>query len=402
MGEAHPSEWRPRTRAVRAGLDRSPANETAEALYLTSGFVYESAEEAQSRFAGEAEGYIYSRYGNPTVAMFEQRLAALEGAEACFATASGMAAVFASLMCQLRCGDRVVAGRAMFGSCHYIITQLLPRYGIETMLVDGTDLDAWREAIRPGTKAVFFETPTNPTLEMIDIAAVSDMAHRAGAAVIVDNVFSTPVLQRPMKHGADIVVYSGTKHIDGQGRCLGGAVLSDTAFRNDVLQPFMRHTGPALSPFNAWVLLKGLETLELRVREQCRTAQALAAFLEGRPEVARVIHPALASYPQHALAHRQTAAGGTVLSFEVKGGAAAAFRFLNALTCIDISNNLGDAKSLITHPATTTHRAIDPAERQRIGITDGLVRLSAGLEDPEDLQTDLTQALAHAQPTLAA
>ncbi|MBL29453.1 MAG: O-succinylhomoserine sulfhydrylase [Rhodospirillaceae bacterium] len=394
MADAHSSGWRPRTRAVRGGLCRSEHGETAEALYLTSGFVYESAEEARARFAGESEGFVYSRYGNPTVATFEQRLAAIDGMEACFATASGMSAVFAALACQLSAGDHLVAARAMFGSCHHIVTQILPRWGIETTLVDGTDLDAWAAAIRPGaTKAVFFETPSNPTLELIDIAAVAEIAHQAGARVVVDNVFSTPVLQRPGEFGADVVVYSGTKHIDGQGRCLGGAVLSSARFRNEVLQPFMRHTGPALSPFNAWVLLKGLETLDLRVEAQCRSAARLAAFLETRREVARAIYPGLASYPQRALAETQMTAGGTILAFELAGGGEAAFATLNGLRCIDISNNLGDAKSLITHPATTTHRAIAPEERARIGVSDGLVRLSVGLEDVEDLEADLAQAL---------
>ena len=389
-------DWRPRTLAVRGGTARSPYGETSEALFLNSGFVYETAGQAEARFKGEDEGFIYSRYGNPTVAMFEQRLALIEGAEACFATASGMAAVFASLLCQLRAGDHVVSARALFGSCHFIVTQLLPRWGIETTLVDGTDLAQWRAAIGPKTRAVFFETPSNPTLELIDIAAVSELAHAVGARVVVDNVFSTPLLQRPIRHGADIVVYSGTKHIDGQGRCLGGAVLASRAFIDDELQPLMRHTGPALSPFNAWVLLKGLETLELRVHEQCRVAERLAGALESRPGVSRVLYPGLPRFPQRALAERQMTAGGTVLSFELVGGKAAAFACLDAFRLIDISNNLGDAKSLVTHPATTTHRAMSPEDRARLGISDGLVRLSVGLEDEADLLADLERGLAAA------
>jgi len=384
----------PTTRAVREGLRRSAFGETSEALFLNSGFVYASAAEAEARFAGEAEGFIYSRYGNPTVAMFEDRLAALEGAEACFATASGMAAVFAALMCQLEAGDHVVAARALFGSCHHILTKILPRFGIRTTLVDGNDLDAWEDALSAGARCVFFETPSNPTLELIDIESVAALAHRAGAKVIVDNVFSTPILQKPMRFGADIVVYSGTKHIDGQGRCLGGAVVSDRSFRDDALQPFLRHTGPAISPFNAWVLLKGLETLALRLDRACATAARIADFLARHARILRVIYPGRDDFPQRALAARQMASGGTVLSFEIAGGKEAAFAFLDSLALIDISNNLGDAKSLATHPATTTHRAIGPEERARAGIGDGLVRLSVGLEDAEDLIADLDQALA--------
>jgi len=384
---------RPATLAVRGGTRRTPHGETSEALFLNSGFVYDSAEQAEARFLGDDPGFIYSRYGNPTVAMFEERLALIEGAEACFGTASGMAAVFAAMMCQLNAGDHVVAARALFGSCHFIVTQLLPRWGIETTLVDGPDLDQWREAIGPKTRLVFFETPCNPTLELIDIAAVCSLAHGAGARVLVDNVFSTPLLQKPRELGADIVVYSGTKHIDGQGRCLGGAVLADRAFIDDELQPIMRHTGPALSPFNAWLLLKGLETLELRVRQQCAATLQVAEALRTHPAVGRVLYPGLDDFPQAELAARQMRAGGTVLSFDVPGGKAGAFAFLNALRLVDISNNLGDAKSLITHPATTTHRAVGPEERARMGIGDGLVRLSVGLEDVDDLLDDLRRAL---------
>ena len=389
----HERDWGTRTRLVRGGTRRSGFGETSEAIFMNSGFCYESAEQAEARFKGDAPGFVYSRYGNPTVAMFERRLALLEGAEACFATASGMAAVFASMMCQLRCGDHVVSGRALFGSCHFIITELLPRWGIETTLVDGPDIDQWRAAIGQKTRCVFFETPANPTLEIIDMAAVADLAHAVGASVIVDNVFSTPVLQRPFEFGADIVVYSGTKHIDGQGRTLGGAVVSDETFRNDVLQPFMRHTGPSLSPFNAWVLLKGLETLELRLERHCATARTIAGILAEHPAVKRVIYPGFESHPQFDLASRQMADGGTIITFEIKGGKKAAFRLLNSLEIIDISNNLGDSKSLITHPATTTHRAMGEEARARIGVTDEMVRLSVGLEDPNDLAGDLLQGL---------
>src|SRR5208282_3272596 len=385
--------WRPQTRLVRGGIVRSAHGETSEALYLTSSFVYASAEEAEARFKGEAPGFIYSRYGNPTVAMFEKRMALLEGSEACFATATGMAAVFASLMCQLHAGQRVVASRALFGSCHFIITQLLPRWGIATQLVDGTNLAEWKAALRPGAAAVFLETPANPTLELIDIAAVAKLAHAAGAVLIVDNVFSTPLLQRPLALGADIVVYSATKHIDGQGRALGGAVLSSEKFYRERLMPYMRHTGPSLSPFNAWIMLKGLETLGPRVERHSANARKVADFLAGDKRVARVLFPGHKSHPQYRLARRQMAGPGTMVSFEIRGGKRGAFRFLNALEVIDISNNLGDAKSLITHPATTTHRAVGPEERARMGITDGLVRLSVGLEDADDLIEDLARGL---------
>jgi len=388
--------WRPQTRLVRGGTVRSAHGETSEALYLTSGFAYASADEAEARFKGEAEGFIYSRYGNPTVAMFEKRMALLEGAEACFATATGMAAVFASLLCQLKAGQRVVAARALFGSCHFIITQLLPRWGIKSELVDGPDLGAWQRALKGGAAAVFFETPANPTLELIDIKAVAKLAHAVGAAVIVDNVFSTPVLQRPMPLGADIVVYSATKHIDGQGRALGGAILSSEKFYREQLMPFMRHTGPALSPFNAWIMLKGLETLGPRVERHMANAKKLADFLAGHRAVARVLYPGHKSHPQYRLARRQMTGPGTMVSFEIKGGKEAAFRVLNALEVIDISNNLGDAKSLVTHPATTTHRAVGPEERARMGIGDGLVRLSVGLEDADDLIEDLARGLKRA------
>jgi O-succinylhomoserine sulfhydrylase len=386
--------WRPRTRLVHGGSRRSDFGETSEALFLTSGFRYLRAEDAADRFADRAPGYTYSRVANPTVRMFEERLASLEGAEDAGATATGMAAVHAALVSQLAAGDRVVAARLLFGSCHYILTELLPRFGVEVVLVDGADLDAWAAALAAPARLVFFETPGNPTLELIDIAAVAELAHRAGARVIVDNVFATPVLQRPLELGADLVVYSATKHIDGQGRCLGGAILCGRTLRAEVLQPYLKHTGPALSPFNAWVLLKGLETLDLRMHQHCQSALAVARFLAEHPGVADVRYPGLASHPQHALAGRQMSAGGGIVAVRAGGGQARAFAVLNRLKLIAISNNLGDAKSLITHPATTTHQRFSAAERARLGISDDLLRLSVGLEDPADLIEDLDQALA--------
>ena len=388
------TSWRPQTRLVRGGLTRSEFGETAEAIFLTSGYVYDDAEQAEARFQNKDPGFIYSRYGNPTVAMFEERMCLLEGAAASRAVASGMAAVNAALMCQLRAGDRVVASRALFGSCRYIIEELLPRYGVTSVLVDGTDLEQWRQALKPGTRCVFIETPANPTLELIDIRAVAGMAHAVGARLIVDNVFATPVLQKPLPLGADIVLYSTTKHIDGQGRALGGIVLGSEQFITEELQPFLRHTGPSLSPFNAWIMLKGLETLELRVRQHCANAAAVGEFLARHPEVARLLYPAREDFPQATLARQQMSGGGSLLTFELKGDKARAFRFLNALALIDISNNLGDAKSLITHPATTTHQRLTPADRAHLGITDSMVRLSVGLEDPADIIEDLDQALA--------
>ena len=392
--ETREEGWRRQTRLVRGGTRRSHFGETSEAMFLTSGFAYDSPEIAAARFKGEAEGFVYSRYGNPTVAMFERRMALLEDAETCFATATGMAAVFAALMCQLRAGDHMVSSRVLFGSCQYIIAEILPRYGIETTFVDGPDLDQWRAAVRPGTKCVFFETPANPTTELIDVAAVAEIAHSAGARVVLDNVFATPLLQRSLDLGADITVYSTTKHIDGQGRCLGGAILGPRAFYTDELMPFMRHTGPSMSPFNAWVMLKGLETLEVRLARLCDNALALARFLEGQSGINTVLYPWLESHPQHALAKRQMTHGGTVVAFDLPGGQEAAFRFLRALELIDLSNNLGDAKSLITHPTTTTHQRFKPEERAAAGIGDGLLRLSAGLEDVEDLKEDLIRGLA--------
>ena len=384
--------WRTATRLVRGGLERTPFCETSEALFMTSGYVYETAEEAESAFKGDHKRYIYSRYANPTLATFEERMALLEGAAHCRGTASGMASVFAALISQLKAGDRVVAARALFGSCHYIVGDLLPRYGIETEFVDGTDLDQWKRALSRPTACVFLETPSNPTLEIVDLQTIADLAHAAGARVVIDNVFATPMLQKPLELGVDIVVYSTTKHIDGQGRSLGGAILSnDAAFIDDQLTPFLRHTGPALSPFNAWLLIKGLETLDLRVARQCASAREIADVLADHAGIRRVIYPGRKDHPQYDLASRQMTAGGTMIAFEVAGGRDGAFRFLNALELVDISNNLGDAKSLITHPATTTHERIGPEERARMGIGDGLLRLSVGLEDPVDLCDDLVR-----------
>ena len=389
-----PQNWRAATRLVRGGTERSHFDETSEALFMTSGYVYSSPEEAEQAFKGNKDRFVYSRYANPTIAMFEKRLALLEGAQYCNATASSAAAVFAALACMLKAGDRIVASRALFGSCHYIITELLPSYGIEGVLVDGTDLDQWGEALSQPANAVFIETPSNPTLEIIDIQAVSDLAHEAGARVVVDNVFATPVLQSPLKLGADIVTYSSTKHIDGQGRAMGGAILSnDEEFANEKLKPFLRNTGPSASPFNAWLQLKGLETLDLRVSKMSSNALYVAQFLEGLNGIQRVIYPGLASHPQFKLAARQMKSGSTLIAFEVPGGRDGAFRFLNGVDIIDISNNLGDSKSLITHPATTTHQRLGEEERARMGISDGLIRLSVGLEDPDDLKEDLERAV---------
>ena len=389
--------WRPDTYAVRGGLTRSAFDETAEAVFLTSGFVYDSAQQAEAAFKDEIDKFIYSRYGNPTVAMFEERLRLLEGAPACFGTASGMSAVFVALAALCGAGDRIVVSRALFGSCFVIVDEILPRWGVERVLVDGSDLDQWRAALDRPTAAVFFETPSNPMQELVDIAAVSELAHAVGAKVVVDNVFGTPVFSKPLAHGADIVVYSATKHIDGQGRALGGAVLGPADFIGGPVKNLMRHTGPALSPFNAWVMLKGLETLDLRVQRMHENALTLARHLEGRAGVVRVLHPWLASHPQHDLARRQMSGGGTVITIDLAGGKTEAFAFINALQLVDISNNLGDSKSLTTHPATTTHRRLTPQARAAIGITDGTVRLSVGLEDINDLIADVDRALAAAE-----
>ena len=388
--------WRPATELVHAGTLRSQFGETSEAIFLNSGYVYDSAEQAEARFKGDEEGFVYSRYANPTVAMFEVRMCALEGAEAARGTASGMAAVAASLLSHLKAGDHIVSARALFGSCRYIVEDLAPRYGIESTLVDGRDLGAWEQAVRPNTRVFFFETPTNPTLELVDIEAVAAIAHKAGAVVVVDNVFATPLLQRPMTLGADIVVYSATKHIDGQGRCLGGVVLGKGEFIDETLHNYLKHTGPSLSPFNAWVLLKGLETLSVRVARHDASAANIADFLADRPEVARVFYPGRADHPQHALAQKQMSGGGPMVAFDLKGDKKTAFRFMNALEVFSISNNLGDAKSLVTHPATTTHQRLSPEARAELGISDQTIRLSIGLEDADDLIADLDHALAAA------
>ena len=385
-----------RTRMIHEGQARSAYGETSEALYLTSGYVYESAEQAQARFAGEDDGFIYSRYGNPTVRTFEERMIALEGADDARATATGMAAVTASLLCFLRQGDHVVSARALFGSCRFVLENILPRYGIAVSFADGTDLASWEGACRAETKAFFLETPSNPTLEIIDLAGVAALAKETRARLIVDNVFATPILQKPLDHGADIVVYSATKHIDGQGRCLGGVILGDQHYIDEDLTPFFRNTGMSLSPFNAWVMLKGLETLDLRVRAHCQTSIAVAKFLEAQRSVRQVFYPGLPSHKQHNLAMKQMSLPGSLLAFEVEGDRAKAFQVVNQLRLVRISNNLGDAKSLITHPATTTHSKLTPETRAELGITDSLLRLSVGLEDEHDICDDLSRALAAA------
>ncbi|MBF6241604.1 O-succinylhomoserine sulfhydrylase [Nocardia otitidiscaviarum] len=388
----------PATIGVRGGLRRSGFEETSEALYLSSGFVYESAEAAEASFTGDIEHYVYSRYGNPTVAMFEERLRLIDGGEACFATASGMSAVFTALGALLGAGDRLVAARSLFGSCFVVANEILPRWGVETVFVDGEDIDQWERALSVPTQAVFFETPSNPMQSLVDVRRVVELSHAAGAKVVLDNVFATPLLQRGFELGADVLVYSGTKHIDGQGRVLGGAILGSKDYIDGPVKNLMRHTGPALSPFNAWTLLKGLETMPLRVRQANSSAQRIAEFLEGKDSVAWVKYPFLASHPQYELAKSQMSGGGTVVTFELKAGVdeakKRAFEVLNRLRIIDISNNLGDAKTLITHPATTTHRAMGPEGRAAVGITDGVVRISVGLEDVEDLLGDLDHALS--------
>jgi O-succinylhomoserine sulfhydrylase len=389
-----PRRRRPATELVHGGITRSQWSETSEALFLTQGFVYASAEEAEARFLGTSPGFQYSRFGNPTVSMFEERMALLEGAEAARATATGMAAVTAAILSQVAAGDHVVAAKALFGSCRWIVEELCPRFGVASTLVDGADLEQWAKAVRPNTKVLFLESPTNPTLEVYDIAAIAEIAHSVGARLVVDNVFATPCCQSPLALGADVVAYSATKHIDGQGRCLGGVVLGDRKFVEDQLQVFIRQTGPTLSPFNAWVLLKGLETLSLRVEKQTATAARLADVLAGLPGVRRVIYPGRADHPQAAIVARQMRAGSTMIAVEVEGGKAGAFAFSNALEVVKISNNLGDAKSLITHPATTTHFKLKPEDRAELGIGDGLLRLSVGLEDVEDLIDDVTAAAA--------
>ncbi|MBX3512075.1 MAG: O-succinylhomoserine sulfhydrylase [Xanthobacteraceae bacterium] len=385
---------RPETRLIHSGILRSQFGENAEALYLTQSFVYDSAEQSAARFRGEDDGFIYSRFSNPTVAMFEERLRAVEGAEAARATATGMAAVTSALLCFLKAGDHVVAARALFGSCRYVIEELLPRFGITSTLVEGTDLKAWENAIRPETRAFFLESPTNPTLEILDIAEIAKLAKKAKATFIVDNVFATPLLQSPLALGADVVCYSATKHIDGQGRCLGGAILGSQQFVKDHLHTFLRQTGPAMSPFNAWVLLKGIETMQIRIEKAQDNALKVADFLAGKPKLKKVLYPFRKDHPQYELAKRQMKGGSTLLSFEVEGNQAGAFRFANALRLIRISNNLGDAKSLLTHPGTTTHQRFTPEARAEMGIGEGLLRLSVGLEHPDDLIEDLSRGLA--------
>ncbi|CAH0339351.1 O-succinylhomoserine sulfhydrylase [Rhizobium sp. CECT 9324] len=385
--------WRPATQLVHGGTLRSQYGETSEAIYLTQGFVYDSSEAAEARFKGETDGFIYARYGSPTNDMFEKRMCMLEGAEDARATASGMAAVSAAILCQVKAGDHIVAARALFGSCRYIIETLAPRYGVEFTLVDGRDLANWEAAIRPNTKVMFLESPTNPTLEVVDIAGVAKLANQIGAKLIVDNVFATPLFQKPLELGAHIVVYSATKHIDGQGRCLGGVVLSDKEWITENLQDYFRHTGPAMSPFNAWTLLKGIETLPLRVKQQTSNAAAIADFLAEQGAIAKVIYPGRADHPQADLVAKQMSGGSTLVCFEMKGGKDAAFKLQNALDIVKISNNLGDAKSLITHPATTTHKNLSDEARAELGMSGGTVRLSCGIEDTTDLLEDFAQAL---------
>jgi O-succinylhomoserine sulfhydrylase len=388
---------KPATQLVHGGILRSPFGELSEALFLTQSFAYPTMQAAEARFKGDDPGFIYSRFSNPTVAMFEQRMCLLEGAEAARATASGMAAVTASLLSQVRAGDHVVAARALFGSCLYVVEELLPRFGVETTLVDGADLAAWKKALRKETKVLFLETPTNPGLEVYDLKALADLAHEAGARLVVDNVFATPLLQKPFDFGADIVVYSATKHIDGQGRCLGGVILASRAVIDESLHNFLRQTGPAMSPFNAWVMLKGLETLPLRVAQQASSAARIADFLAVQPGVTRVLYPFRDDHPQAALARRQMTGGGTLVSFDVAGGKEGAFALANALEVVKISNNLGDAKSLVTHPATTTHQRLSPEARAALGIGEGMLRLSVGIEDCDDLLYDLERGLSAAR-----
>jgi O-succinylhomoserine sulfhydrylase len=390
------TRYRPETRLVHSGTIRSEFGETSEAVFLTQGYVYQTAEQCEARFKGEDSGYIYSRYSNPTIAMFEQRMIELEGAEAGRSTATGMAAVTTAMLAPLKAGDHVVAAKAMFGSCRYVIEDLLPRYGIQSTLVDGLDLDQWQGAMRPNTRSVFLESPTNPTLDVLDIGAIAAIAHRNGARLIVDNVFATPIWQSPLTLGADVVVYSATKHIDGQGRCLGGIILSSEQFIAEHIHTFLRQTGPSMSPFNAWVLLKGLETLAVRVRAQTETAAAVADALARHPKISRLVYPGRDDHPQAALVKKQMRAGSTLVGFEVEGGKPAAFRVLNALKLARISNNLGDAKSLVTHPATTTHQRLSAAARAELGISDGFIRLSAGLEHADDLIEDVQHALKQA------
>jgi len=381
------------TNLVRGGLTRSNFKETSEAIFLNSGFVYDSAEQAEAIFLGKKKGFQYSRYANPTVEMFEQRLALLDGSEACFATASGMAAVFGSMMCQLKAGDHVVSASALFGSCRYILNDILPKFGIEVSFIDGKNIKEWNKSIQKNTKIFFFESPSNPCLEIIDIKQVCNLAKKNKITTIVDNIFASPVLQQPVKFGADVVIYSGTKHIDGQGRAMGGAVCSTNKFKENILKPFLRHTGPCISPFNAWVLLKSLETIKIRVLSQSDNALQIASFLEKHKKIKQVYYPGLKSFPQYVLAKKQQSAGGTMIAFKVKGGKKDAFKIINKLNIFDISNNLGDSKSLVTHPTTTTHKILGEEARLSLGITPNLIRLSIGLEDINDLKEDLSNSL---------
>jgi len=390
------AKYRPETRLVHSGNLRSQFGETSEALFLTQGFVYDTAEQCEARFKGEDPGFLYSRFSNPNISMFERRMIELEGAEAGRATATGMAAVTTAILAPLKAGDHVVAAKAMFGSCRYVVEDLLPRYGIQSTLVDGLDLEQWQKAMRPNTRTCFLESPTNPTLDVMDIGAIAEIAHQGGARLIVDNVFATPIWQSPLTLGADVVVYSATKHIDGQGRCLGGIILSSEAFIAEHIHNFMRQTGPSISPYNAWTLVKGLETLAIRVRAQTETAAAVADFLAQHPKISRLIYPGRADHPQAATVKKQMRAGSTLVGFEVKGGKAGAFRFLNGLKLSRISNNLGDAKSLVTHPATTTHQRLTLEARAELGISEGFVRYSAGLEHRDDLIEDMQAALEKA------
>lgn len=381
------------TNLVRGGLTRSNFKETSEAIFLNSGFVYDSAEQAEAIFLGKKKGFQYSRYANPTVEMFEKRLALLDGSEACFATASGMAAVFGSMMCQLKAGDHVVSASALFGSCRYILNDILPKFGIEVSFIDGKNIKEWNKSIKKKTKIFFFESPSNPCLEIIDIKQVCNLAKKNKITTIVDNIFASPVLQQPVKFGADVIIYSGTKHIDGQGRAMGGAVCSTNKFKENILKPFLRHTGPCISPFNAWVLLKSLETIKIRVLSQSDNALQIARFLEKHKKIKQVYYPSLKSFPQYALAKKQQSAGGSMIAFKVKGGKKDAFKIINKLNIFDISNNLGDSKSLVTHPTTTTHKVLGEDARLSLGITPNLIRLSIGLEDINDLKEDLANSL---------
>ncbi|WP_343313548.1 O-succinylhomoserine sulfhydrylase [Brucella sp. BE17] len=390
-------KFRPATQLVHAGSLRSSFAEMSEAMFLTQGFLYPNAEAAEARFKGENPGFIYSRYANPTTDMFEKRMCALEDAEEGRATTSGMAAVAAAILCQVQAGDHVISARAVFGSCRYIVETLLPRYGVEISIIDGSKVENWKAAVRPNTKVLFLESPSNPTLEVIDIAAVADIANEAGAKLIVDNVFATPLYQKPLELGAHIVIYSTTKHIDGQGRCLGGIVLSDREWIEDTFQEYYRHTGPGMSPFNAWIMLKGLETLAVRVRQQTQSAQALADYLAGKPGVNKVIYPGRADHPQADIIAKQMSGGSTLIALELEGGKEAAFKFENALQVFSISNNLGDAKSLITHPSTTTHKNLSDEAKAELGISDGVLRVSVGLEDTDDLIEDVEAALKAAR-----